>query len=203
MTYDEAFRSPETLLRHAAAADAAYAVALLERVSTTRLLDLVVTQAELATDEDRPRAAGIDAVGDLARAAIEIMDLPQGTDLDLDEDDPETPPTVTGWELATVDPDELPAATLALPVSPWLLALVAFWDETETEAGVVLRHVVAAAADGRVASARLRLSDPGADALDDPDVLAATVSRDPEDLGRDAPLATALFAALCSAARGS
>jgi hypothetical protein len=196
--HDDAFRSPDALLRHAAAADAAHAVATLRRVSATRLLDLVVTQAELAVDEDRTRTAGIDAVGDLARAAIEVMDLPQGTDLDLDDGEgPDAPPTVTGWELATVAPADLAASTLALPVSPWLLALVAFRDEADSD-GSQLRHVVGAAADGRVAAARLRML--GAD--EDADVLAATVTRDAADLGPDAPLAEALVAALRSAARG-
>lgn len=202
MPHDDAFRSPEALLRHAAAADAAHAVAMLRGVSATRLLDLVVTQAELAVDEERTRPAGIDAVGDLARAAIEVMDLPQGTTLDLDDqDEPGAPPTVTGWELITVAPDELAGATLALPVSPWLLALVAFRDEPDGH-GSRLRHVVGAAADGRVASARLRMLEPQRDDVD-ADVLAATVTRDPADLGTEAPLAEALVAALRSAARGA
>jgi hypothetical protein len=85
---DDALRSPETLLRHAAAADAAHAAELLGRISGPRLLDLVVTQAELAVDDTGHRVAGIDAVADLARAAVEVMDLPQDADLDLDDDDP-------------------------------------------------------------------------------------------------------------------
>ena len=198
MAYDEALRSPDALLRHAAAADAAFARDMLSRISATRLLDLVVTQAELAVDDDRPRPAGIDAVGDLARVAVEIMDLPQDADLDLDEDDdPDGAPTVTGWELVTVDPDQLEAATLALPVSPWLLALVAFSDQPDRN-GAVLRRVVGAAADGRVAAARLRIPGPEHDA----DVLTATVSRETADLGPDAALAGALRSALRSAARG-
>jgi hypothetical protein len=206
--HDDAFASPDSLLRHAAAADAAHAVELLARISATRLLDLVVTQAELAVDEERPRGAGIDAVGDLARAAVEVMDLPQDTDLDDDEDEELGPPTVTGFELLTVPPGDLDAATLALPVSPWLLALVAFEDHVEEAAdgddrtrdaaGATVRRVVGAAADGRVAAARLRLVDP----LEDADVLAAAVSRDPADLGADAGLASSLLAALHAAARG-
>lgn len=195
MSHEDAFASPDALLRHAAAADAAHAVATLHQLSATRLLDLVVTQAELASDEERPRPAGIDAVGDLERAAIEVMDLPQGTDLGDEDDD--LPPTVTGWELLTVEPHELHAATLALPVSPWLLALVAFHDSLD-EQGRTVRSVIAAAADGRVAAARLRLGDP----LEDADVLSAAVSRDPEDLAADASLARALVASLRSAARG-
>jgi hypothetical protein len=179
-------------------------VAMLRQVSSTRLLDLVVTQAELAVDEGRIRPAGIDAVGDLARAAIEVMDLPQGTEFDLDDEhDPRTPPTVTGWELITVEPGELAAATLALPVSPWLLALVAFRDEPDGR-GARLRHVVGAAADGRVAGACLRMGGADEDEQEAAaDVLAATVTRDTEDLGSDAPLAEALAAALRSAARGA
>jgi hypothetical protein len=199
--HDDAFRSPDALLRHAAAADAAHAVAMLRRVTATRLLDLMVTQAELAVDEERARPAGIDAVGDLARAAIEVMDLPQLTEFDLDDDHPGAPPMVTGWELVTVAPDELMAATLALPVSPWLLALVAFRDEPDGPASR-LRHVVGAAADGRLAVARLRMVEPQDDEVD-ADVLAATVTRDAADLGTDAPLARALVAALRSAARGA
>jgi hypothetical protein len=195
---DDDTLTPHTLLRRAAAADAARAVELLGRLSTTRLLDLVVTQAELAVDEEgAPRAAGIDAVGDLERAAVEVMDLPQDTDLDLD-DDPTCPPTVTGWDLVTVAPDELVAATLAVPVAPWLLALVAFADEDRTD-GRIQRRVVAAAADGRVAAATLRWSEADDD---DADILTASVSREPEDLGSDAVLARALRAALLAAARG-
>lgn len=224
MADDDVLRSPDTFLRHAAAADAETARGLLARVSTTRLLDLVVTQAELAVDEEAPRTAGIDAVGDLARTAIEIMDLPQGVDLDLDDDLLE-PPTVTGWELVTVPPDELLAATLGLPVRPWMLALVAFADATREPAPrtarlfdepddhrvtaphdgsdpwddpMIERRVVGAAADGRVVTARLTIRD----LHDDADVLTATATRDPDELGADAPLARALLASLASAARG-
>lgn len=198
MSHDDAFASPDALLRHVAAADAAHAVDMLTRISATRLLDLVVTQAELAVDEERARPAGIDAVGDLARAAVEVMDLPQDTDLGIEDDEPIEPPMVTGWELITVAPGDLDAATLALSVSPWLLALVAFEDETD-EDGHTRRRVVGAAADGRVVAARLRLTDP----LEDADVLAATVSREPADLCADSRLASALVAALRSAARGA
>lgn len=199
MSHDEVLRSPDTLLRHAAAADAGAARSMLARISATRLLDLVVTQAELAVDEDRPRPAGIDAVGDLARTAIEVMELPQGVDLEFEDEGPADglePPTVTGWELVTVEPAELAAATLALPVRPWMLALVAFEDAPSGDA--TSRRVVAAAADGRVATALLRVGD----LEDDGDVLAASVGRDPDDLGEDAPLAHALLACLQTAARG-
>jgi hypothetical protein len=197
MPFDDALRSPDTLLRHAAMADAAHAVDLLTRIPATRFLDLVITQGELAVDEERPRPAGIDAVGDLARAAIEIMDLPQDADLDLD-DDPLDTPTITGWELVTVPADELTAATVTLEVRPWLLALVAFVDHPRSD-GLCERQVVGAAADGRLATARLVVASP----LDDAEVVRATVSTSPEDLGADATLAQALLAALRSAARGA
>ncbi len=222
MPDDEVLRSPDSLLRHAAAEDARVARVLLARVSSTRLLDLVVTQAELAVDEDQPRRAGIDAVGDLARTAIEVMGLPQGVDLEVDleferpedpgADDPDdplddplddalddalAPPTVTGWELVSVEPDELLTATLGLAVRPWMLALVAFRDDRPVTGGIE-RRVVGAAADGRVVNARLRFS--GLD--DDADVLSATVTRDADDLGQDAALARSLLASLASAARG-
>ncbi len=197
MPFDDALRSPDTLLRHAAMADAANAVDLLTRIPATRFLDLVITQGELAVDEDRPRPAGIDAVGDLARAAIEIMDLPQDADLDLDEDPLDTP-TVTGWEQITVAADELVAATITLTVRPWLLALVAFVDHPRPD-GTSERRVVGAAADGRLAAARLIVTGP----LDDADVVAATVTTSADDLGDDAALAQALLAALRSAARGA
>ena len=225
MADDDVLRSPDTFLRHAAAADAETARGLLARISTTRLLDLVVTQAELAVDEEAPRPAGIDAVGDLARTAIEIMDLPQGVDLDLDDEDLLEPPTVTGWELVTVRPEELLSATLGLPVRPWMLALVAFadatrepaphtarlFDDLDEQAGpalragseawdvpVIERRAVGAAADGRVVAARLTIRD----VHDDADVFTATATRDPGELGADAPLARALLASLASAARG-
>jgi len=195
---DNAPATVEALLRSAAAADAAGARALLARIDGVRLLELATTQAELAVDEDRPRPAGIDAVGDLARAAIEVMDLPQDASLDLEEEtfDP-SPPTVTGWELVTVEPDELEAATMTAPVPSWALALVAFADHPHP-AGGTLRRAVAAAADGRLLAAELRLTDP----LDDAELLTAVLSRDAEDLGDDAALAAALRSALASAARG-
>ncbi len=195
---DNAPATVEALLRSAAAADAAGARALLARIDGVRLLELTATQAELAVDGERPRPAGIDAVGDLARAAIEVMDLPQDASLDLEEEtfDP-PPPTVTGWELVTVEPDELEAATMTAPVPSWALALVAFADHPHP-AGGTLRRTVAAAADGRLLAAELRLTDP----LDDAELLTAVLSRDADDLGDDAALAAALRSALASAGRG-
>jgi hypothetical protein len=193
---EDALRSADALLRHAAAADATHAHELLDRLTAPRLLDLIVTQAELAVDEDRSRAAGIDVVAELGRAAIEVMGLPQDAELDLDDDDdPYAPPTVTGWELLTTEPADLHAATVTLPVRPWYLVLVAFSDRVQSD-GSRMRHVVAAAADGRVGAAHLRLYHLD----DDADVLAASLSRDAADLGTDAPMARALLAALQAAA---
>jgi hypothetical protein len=197
--YDEdALASVDALLRHAAAGDATEALELLDQLTATRLLDLIVTQAELAVDDDRLRPAGIDAVAELGRAAIEVMGLPQDVELDLDDEgDPLASPAVTGWELVTTAPEALLDATLTIPVRPWHLLLVAFTDRLQPD-GTRRRHVVAAAADGRVGAATLRLYHLD----DDADVLAASLSRDPDDLGDDAPLARALLAALVGAAAG-
>lgn len=216
MASDDAPLSPDLLLRRAAEGDAARAAELLAYVPATKLLDAVLTQAELAVDEDRTRPAGIDAIAELDRAAIEVMDLPQGADLELDVDAPAhetdlfggpcpeddglaliSSPVLIGWELVTVAPEELQAATMTVAVRPWQLVLVAFVDHTDP-ADTVTRTVVAAAADGRLIGADLRFSG-----ADDAEVLGATVSRDPADLGAEADLAVSLRAALVSAARGA
>lgn len=188
---DDVLRSADALLRYAAAADATQARDLLAQLPAARLLEVVVSQAELAVDTERPRTAGIDVVAELGRAAIEELGLPQDVQQDLTED-LDLGPAVTGWELATVPPEDLTATTLALPVRPWHLLLVAFVDEPAGD-GRQLRRVVAAAADGRLVATRLRLGE----RLDeDHDLLGAHVSADPADLGPDATLATALLAAL-------
>jgi len=202
--------SPDVLLRRAAQGDAARAASLLAYVPATKLLDAVLTQAELAVDEDRHREAGIDAIAELDRAAIEVMDLPQGADLELDvtaiEEDPADPeealrlvesPVLIGWELVTVRPEDLVTATMTLPVRPWQLVLVAFADR-HGPAEVLTRAVVAAAADGRLIRATLRFR-----ADDDADILGATVTRDPDELGADAQLAANLRAALRNAGQGT
>ena len=201
--------SPDLLLRRAAQGDAARATELLAYVSPTKLLDAVLTQAELAVDEDRDREAGIDAIAELDRAAIEVMNLPQGADLDLDitifdhdDADPDEvlrlidPPVLIGWELATVPAEDLMTAIVTLPVRPWQLALVAFSDQRHA-ADVLVREVVAAAADGRMITATLRFAGD-----DDPELFGATVTRDPDTLGSNAALATNLRAALSAAAQG-
>lgn len=197
MPVEEAPSTVQDLLRTAAAADARDARDLLRRIDGVRLLELVVTQAELAVDDERSRAAGIDAVGDLARAAIEVLGLPQGAALELD-DDPLAPPTVTGWELATVDPEELYAATMTVTVPAWTLALVAFVDGFRAD-GSIDRRAVAAAADGRCIRADIRM----ADHLADPELQAAVLTREPAALGDEAALASALLASLREAARGA
>lgn len=197
--------SPDLLLRRAAQGDAARAAELLAYVAPTKLLDAVLTQAELAVDEDRHRPAGIDAIAELDRAAIEVMDLPQGADLDLDLtvfDDTDDlrladPPVLIGWELVTVPADELATAIMTLPVRPWQLALVAFSDQGGPGGDAVTRRVVAAAADGRLIGATLHL-----DGDDDAEIVGATVSRDARTLGADGALASDLRAALRAAAQG-
>jgi hypothetical protein len=196
---DQTLFSPDVLLRRAAAGDAARAVELLARVGATKLLDAVFTQAELAVDDDRARPAGIDAIAELDRAAIEVMDLPQGAELGPDLPDGGSPsgdrdPVLVGWELVTVDAADLETATLTLRARPWQLALVAFADSTDTQ-GVRYRRVVAAAADGRLLAGQLRFADTrGADLLD------AVVTASARDLGGDESLATGLLAALRTAA---
>jgi hypothetical protein len=197
MPVEEAPSTVHDLLRTAAAADARDAHAVLRRIDGVRLLELVVTQAELAVDDERSRPAGIDAVGDLARAAIEVLGLPQGAALALDDEDGLGPPTVTGWELATVDPQELHAATLTVAVPAWTLALVAFVDGVGDD-GRIDRRAVAAAADGRYVRARIRMTDH----LADPELQEAVLTRDPAALGSDAAVASALHASLRDAARG-
>ncbi len=210
MADNEAPLSPDLLLRRAAAGDAARALDLLASVSSSKLLDAVLMQAELAVDDDRPRTAGIDAIAELDRAAIEVMDLPQSAHVAVDVDGladdihvgpsegSSTPPTLVGWELVTIQPDDLETAAMTLDARPWQIALVAFEDSIDRD-NVRFRRVVAAAADGRVIGGQLRFSRKD----DGPDVLDGVVSRSTRDLADDAPLATGLLAALRLAARGA
>lgn len=187
----------EALLRRAAAADVADAQRLLTRIDGIRLLELVVSQAELAVDEDRARPAGIDAIGEVTRAAIEVMDLPQDMSTGLEPADASEPPTVTGWELVTVGPGDLEDATLTVTVPSWALALVAFSDILVPGTGRV-RRAVAAAADGRLVAVGLHLP-----ADDGPvEVRWAALAHEPAALGPDGRLAAALAAALTQAGRG-
>ncbi len=194
MSTEDAPATVDALLRTAAAADARAARAVLARIDGIRLVELVATQAELAVDEERSRVAGIDAVGDLERAAIEVMGLPQSSGLEAEDEDTTGPPTVTGWELVTVGPEDLAAATLTAPVPSWALALVAFEDRDAAEGGL-LRRAVGAAADGRLVAVELHLSEPLADAT----IRRAHLGDDPAELGSAGPLAAALRTALTGA----
>lgn len=198
MSSEPAPTTVDALLRRAAEGDAAAARGLLARIDGVRLLDLVVSQAELAVDEDRVRPAGIDAIGEVTRAAIEVMGLPQDVSTGLDADDATEAPTVTGWELATVTPAELEAATLTVSVPSWALALVAFSDLRVPGTGRV-RRTVAAAADGRLVSAGLLLGTATARA----ELRWASLAHEPAALGPDGRLAAALLAALQQAGRGT
>ena len=115
---------PEDLLAAAAEQDARRARDAVARLSAPRLLEVVLTQALLAVEPGRVRPAGIDAVAELSRAAVEMTGVergpvPAGAEL----------PLVTGWELMTVAADaELIGATASVPVRPWFLALIAFSD---------------------------------------------------------------------------
>jgi hypothetical protein len=184
----------DDLLRRAAVADATEARRLLTRIDGIRLLELVVMQAELAVDDERDRPAGIDAIGEVTRAAIEVMGLPQDVSVGLEPEDVTEPPTVTGWELTTVTSSDLEHATLTLTVPSWALALVAFSDVTVPGTGRV-RRAVAAAADGRLVAAGLHLRSD----RDPAELRWATLAHAPVELGADARLAAALAAALAQA----
>ncbi len=183
---------PEDLLAAAAEQDARRARDAVARLSAPRLLEVVLTQALLAVEPGRVRPAGIDAVAELSRAAVEMTGVergpvPAGAEL----------PLVTGWELMTVAADaELIGATASVPVRPWFLALIAFSDHPAGRAATpgAWRRVTAATADGRLVSARVRL---GRDC--DDGILDARVSGEPGDLGTDAALAWGLSRALAGA----
>ena len=119
--------SADLLLRRAAEGDAARAVELLTYVGPTKLLDAVLTQAELAVDEDRHRPAGIDAIAELDRASIEVMGLPQGADLNLglDTDDGHGEPIdleIDLRALADHEPEDDTDPSVAGMEQPW------FWQ---------------------------------------------------------------------------
>lgn len=198
MSSEPAPATVDALLRRAAEGDAAAARGLLARIDGIRLLELVVSQAELAVDEDRVRPAGIDAIGEVTRAAIEVMGLPQDVSTGLEPGDAADAPTVTGWELVTVASPDLEAATLTVQVPSWALALVAFSDLSVPGTGRV-RRTVAAAADGRLISAGLLLQPASARA----ELRWANLAHEPAALGPDGRLAAALWAALGQAGRGA
>ncbi|MEX0953359.1 MAG: hypothetical protein WDZ26_05975 [Nitriliruptoraceae bacterium] len=203
MATDDAPFSPDVLLRRAAAGDAARVREVLATIGPSRLLDAVMTQAELAVDDERPRVAGIDAMAELDRAAIEVMDLPQGAGMDdvhafPSDGQPIASPTLVGWELVTVPPSRLEGATMSIAARPWQLALVAFADSVDRR-GTHFRRVVAAAADGRMVAGQLRFDAQGQPT----DLLDAIVTRSTADLVDDEQLAVGLLAALRECAHGA
>jgi len=194
---DDVISSPHELLVRAAANDAEQARTLVARIGNARLLEVVLTQAQLAVEPGRERRAGIDALAELDRAAVELMGLAQGVGAGLNEAD--ELPLVTGWELMTLDhAGELVGASSSLPVRPWHLALIAFEDSRPGPLSCVVRSVTAVTADGRFVTARIRLD--GAEAGDDASVMAAVVTRRLDDVAGDAALAWGLHRALSQAA---
>lgn len=194
---DDVISSPHELLVRAAANDAEQARTLVARIGNARLLEVVLTQAQLAVEPGRERRAGIDALAELDRAAVELMGLAQGVGAGLNEAD--ELPLVTGWELMTLDhAGELVGASSSLPVRPWHLALIAFEDSRPGPLSCVVRSVTAVTADGRFVTARIRMD--GAEAGDDASVMAAVVTRRLDDVAGDAALAWGLHRALSQAA---
>ncbi len=186
---DDLAVSPDALLARAAEHDARRARDAVARIPGPRLLDVVLSHTLLAVEPQAPRTAGIDALAERTRAAVELLGV-----ADAPATAPADPPEVSGWALLTVaDGDELVGATTAVPVRPWHLALLAFADTPGR--ATVERTAVAATADGRLVRARLRLTD---DATG-PTVLGATVTGHLEDLGADAALGWGLSCALLTA----
>lgn len=213
---DDLLATPDDLLAHASRSDSARAREVMAGLSGPRLLDVVVGQGMLAVEPGRARSAGIDAVGELERAAVEMMGMPQGisgpakivpgTAGSATTDTP----WLTGWEMMTVETaQELIGATTSLPVRPWHLALIAFADVPSSSSGSSKdrtagsgphrtghrRSLTAASADGRLVTAMLRLPS---DDSSEPDILSSCVTTRLEDVRRGAALAWGLRAALCA-----
>jgi hypothetical protein len=188
---DDLLDSPDDLLARAAASDARRAHEVLSRIPNARILEVVVTQALLAVEDGRARAAGIDALAELERAAVELMGMTQSVVAAAEDD----LPLVTGWELLTLtSAAELVGATTSVAARPWHLALIAF-DDTALHDGVE-RRVTAVTADMRFVGARLRVERGRADAV----ILDACVSDRLDDLGRRTSLGWGLWCALAGAA---
>jgi hypothetical protein len=201
---DDLLATPEELLALATQHDLDRARDVIAGIAAPRLLEVLLGQGLLAVEPGRVRMAGIDAVAELERAAVELMGMSQGIHdpangsrgaFAASTDDE---PVLTGWELTSVDtPDELVGATSSLHVRPWHLALIAFSDAPcRGPAGrpAVRRSLTAATADGRLVTATLRMSD--ADAADAPEILDACVTAHLEDLTARAALAWGLRAVL-------
>ena len=188
---DDLETSADALLAQAAQHDARSAQGIVARLPNPRLLEVALSQAVLAVEAGRKRPAGIDALAELSRAAVELM----GMRGDVAPSDDDELPLITGWELMTVDgADDLVGATTSAPARPWHLALIAF-DDTLLLDGVE-RRVTAVSADMRFVSARLRLEH----GQDEPVVLDACVTHRLDDLGSASSLAWGLWCALASAA---
>jgi hypothetical protein len=195
---DDVLSSPDELLARAAASDAEQARALVARIGNARLLEVVLTQAQLAVEPGRARPAGIDAIAELDRAAVELMGLTQGVGTNLSESD--ELPLVTGWELMTLErAGELVGASSSLPVRPWHLALLAFEDVRPGPLSPTERVITAVTADDRFVTARLRFDGDGGD--EDASVLSSVVTRRLDDITADASLAWSLHRALSQAAQ--
>jgi hypothetical protein len=188
---DDLETSADALLAQAAQHDARTAQDIVARIPNPRLLEVVLSQAVLAVEPGRTRVAGIDALAELSRAAVELM----GMRGDLQPADDGELPLITGWELLTVGAaDELIGATTSAPTRPWHLALIAFDDTLLLDR--IERRVTAVSADMRFVTARLRLEH----GHDEPVVLDACVTHRLEDLGPRASLAWGLWCALAAAA---
>jgi len=186
---DDVELSADALLARAAQSDARDAQDIIGRLPNPRLLEVVLSQAVLAVEPGRARTAGIDALAELSRAAVELM----GMRGDATSDD--ELPLLTGWELLTVGAaDDLVGATTSVPARPWHLALIAF-DDTLLLDGIE-RRVTAVSADMRFVAARLRVEH----GQEEPVVLDACVTHRLDDLGARASLAWGLWCALASAA---
>lgn len=190
---DEVIVTPAVLLAQAVENDARSAADVLARLPNARLLEVVLSQAMLAVEPGRSRTAGIDALAELGRAAVELMGVRSGVPHQDDE-----LPLLTGWELLSVaTTDDLIGATTSVAARPWHLALIAFSDTLLLDG--VERQVSAASADMRFVTARLRLEH----GQEDPVVLGACVTHRLDDLGHDASLPWGLWCALASAAESA
>jgi len=189
---DDLLESPDQLLARAAEHDARLAHDAVGLLPNARLLEVVVSQAQLAVEPGRTRIAGIDALAELDRAAVELMGMPAGAGGPT----PDTCelPLVTGWDLLTLSgADELVGATTSVAARPWHLALIAFDDTTLLDG--VERRVTAVTADMRFVTLRLRIED----GLEDATVLDACVTHRLNDLGPQSSLAWGLWCALAGA----
>ncbi len=189
---DDLLQTADVLLALAAEHDAHRSVEAVSKLSNARLLELIASQAQLAVEPGRTRTAGIDALAELDRAAVELMGLPaglSGTQVAVDG-----APVVTGWDLITLDgADDLLGATTSVTARPWFLALMAF-DDSVLQDGLE-RRVTAVTADMRFVTLRIRF-DAG---IEDITVLDAVVSSRLDDLAGRSSLAWGLWCALAGA----